>query len=287
MSLRVRHKMPTRVIAEKVNLSQNTVQQVLRQLTDHEFALEIFGVEKTIAQTLRTFAVKKSIAEMVEGGKDLLTVPYVKNALEEKNDIYLSRYKVRKAVTRDCGLVYRRVGSIESYVNSRKNVILRQLMASHLAKNIFAKGKIVCNFDECTFSESTSRAYSYAPRGKKMARTYKKSIPNINLFMTIIDDGTRIVQFTTGSNNQVTFIKWLFDFARFMDKHRPGFRETHRILMDNMTGHKTPLSISVINHLGLPITFTAPASMTAMPIERMFGLVKLQTINTTDDTTKR
>ena len=62
-------------------------------------------------------------------------------------------------------LVYRRVVNIKSYVNSRKNVILRQHFAFNLSTNVFAKERVFVNFDECTFVSSTSRSMSFARRG--------------------------------------------------------------------------------------------------------------------------
>lgn len=287
VSLRVHHHMPVRVIAERVCLSSSRVNAVLKSLSSQEINTPEEVLRQCKALTRRTLIVKKLIGEMIDGGRGLLNVPHVKKKLAEDDGIHLTYYQVKRVMTKEMDLVYRKVGTFEPYVNSRKNIILRQQMAHHLAVNVFAAGKTVCNFDESTFTECTSRSMSYAPRGNSMSRTYKKGISTVNLFLCIIDDGTRIVQFTTGSNNQVTFCQWLFDFASFMDQRRPGWRDSHRIILDNMGGHKAAISRHVAAALRLPLTFTAPASATCCPIEVGFGLAKLQTVEIAHDTTRR
>ena len=70
-------------------------------------------------------------------------------------------------LVKEMDLVYRRVINIKSYVNSLKNVILRQHFAHHIATNVFAKGRIIVNFDECSFVSTTSRSRSYTRRGSR------------------------------------------------------------------------------------------------------------------------
>ena len=287
MSLHVQHKMPKKVIAEMTNLSPAAVRRILRDITGAKSDTLSSDLEKVIAQTYRMTLVKKKVRKMVDGGRGLITVPAVRQALQDDEDIYLSRFKARRVIVKDMGLVYRKVGSFQAYVNSRKNITLRQLFAQFLARSIFAHQRVFCNFDECVVSDTTSKAYSYGPRGRQMSRSYKKDISNVNVFLMVIDDGTRIMQYSTGTNNQVTFCSWLFDLTAYLDRARPGFRDTHSLVMDNMSGHKTPLAIRVINHLRLPVTFTAPASMTAMPVERIFGILKNQSIDPRSDPTRR
>ena len=96
----------------------------------------------------------------------------------------------------------------------------------------------------------------------------------MNLFLCVFSNGDRVFQFTTGTNNQVTFCSWLFDLVGHMDRHRPNWRRNHCLVMDNCSAHRTDLSKKVLHHLRVPVAFTAPASMTAMPVEKVFGLIK-------------
>ena len=104
----------------------------------------------------------------------------------------MSKRHIKRIVDKDLDLVYKKVGSIEEYVNSNRNIILRQLMAKHLVEEIFEKKKTVINFDESHFCDTTSKAYSYAFRGRKVYRTYKKTLVSVNLFLCVIDDGSKI-----------------------------------------------------------------------------------------------
>ena len=110
-------------------------------------------------------------------------------------------------------------------------------------------------------------------------RTFKDEVNNVNLFLCIFADGTRVFQFTTGTNNQVTFCSWIFDLVRFLDRTRPKWRSSHCLVMDNCSAHRTELSMKVLRHLRVPVAYTAPASMTAMPVERVFGLLKSQVLS--------
>ena len=101
----------------------------------------------------------------------------------------------------------------------------------------------------------------------------------MNLFLCLFSDGDRVFQFTSGTNNQVTFCSWLFDLVGYLDHHRPKWRDSHILCMDNMSGHRTELSCAVLRFLRVPVTFTAPASMTAMPVERVFGLIKCKELS--------
>ena len=67
----------------------------------------------------------KSILSMVQSGEDLITIPYLKQKLGDDEEIFISKYKIRDLVTKDLRLVYRRVGSLDDYVNQFKNILLR------------------------------------------------------------------------------------------------------------------------------------------------------------------
>ena len=60
----------------------------------------------------------------------------------------------------DMKLTYRAATPIAAYVNSRKNIITRAHFAVAVAR-ILAEGYTVINFDECTFSATTSNKGSY------------------------------------------------------------------------------------------------------------------------------
>ena len=274
MSLCTQHRMPKKVIAEKVGLSCTQVRTILRDLAKVDVPVIVSRLEELLHATRSDFDIKNAVDAMVSGGRGLLTEPLIRRNLNEAPSRTLTRFKVRRAITVDCGLVYKKVVSLAPYVNSRKNIVLRRLMACHLIDDVLKKDNVIVNFDECTFSETTSRTHSWSPRGRAMCRTWKKSIPNVNLFLATFDDGTNIAQFSTGTNNQVTFCSWLLDFARYMDQHRPDHRKHHWLIMDNMAGHKTALAKIVLAHLGLRISFSAPASFSSMPVERLFGIVK-------------
>ena len=159
-------------------------------------------------------------------------------------------------------------------------------MAKHLIETVFNTNKTIINFDECYFKTTTSRAYSFSFKGSQISRTYKRAIASVSLFLCVISDGSVMFQLSTGNNNEITFSSWLFDLAKKLDNDRPGWRKSHIVLMDNAKSHKSETSKRVINHLRMPTVFTAPGSMTCLPVEKVFGIIKLKHINTENKTIK-
>ena len=266
--------MPASVIADIINLGVTTVRGIVRGFTSIKSYPLFAEYVDLLAESHRLHVVKARITAELDSYKGLVTAPRMVKVLKAEDDIEVKPWKVRRLMADDMDLVYRHVGSVASYVNSRKNIVLRQHFARHLAVNVFARGRVFVNFDECTFLHTSSRAMSWSRRGPKTMRTFKEAVPAVNLFLAITTDGDRFFQFLTGTNNQVTFCSWLIDLVGHFNRTRPDWRTSHCLCLDNMSGHKSELALAVIRHLEIPVTFTAPASMTAMPIERVFGLVK-------------
>ena len=82
--------MPAKVIAEKIGLSQNRINSVLKSLSSREFDTPVEILRKCKALINQTLVVKNSIDKMIDSGQDLLNVPYVKRKLAEKDGINLT-----------------------------------------------------------------------------------------------------------------------------------------------------------------------------------------------------
>ena len=50
-------------------------------------------------------------------------------------------------------------------------------------------------------------------------------------------------------------------------------------LLDNCPIHKTALAVDILNRLNIPTIFSAPASYKAIPVEELFGAIKLKDFN--------
>lgn len=67
---------------------------------------------------------------------------------------------------------------------------------------------------------------------------------------------------------------FLTQLSSELDQHEKGWRETHVLVLDNCSSHKTQLVRDVLQRAGFPTLFTAPASYLACPVEEIFSLMK-------------
>ena len=88
-------------------------------------------------------------------------------------------------------------------------------------------------------------------------------------------DGIRLFQFLEANNNQDSVQLFFYSLTSYLDKTRPNWRDTHVVLLDNMTSHKTHGTRRLFESLKIPYLFSAPASFLTLPIESVFKYIKL------------
>ena len=64
-----------------------------------------------------------------------------------------------------------------------------------------------------------------------------------------------------------------------LDNHKPNWRTTHTIMLDNAAYHTSSQAIDFLRKLDVPVIFTGPHSYTAAPIELLFSSLKAVDIN--------
>ena len=104
----------------------------------------------------------------------------------------------------------------------------------------------------------------------------EKTFSGISILLAVSSDGILFFQFMNGINDQTSVQLFLLDLATYLDKERPNWRQSHLLLMDNMSSHKTQKTLNMIEQLQLPVRFTAPASFLAVPVEGVFRCLKLE-----------
>ena len=72
----------------------------------------------------------------------------------------------------------------------------------------------------------------------------------------------------TDSNIMITFLHHL---VQVLDSETPGWRETSRILHDNAPYFTSEETRAAVKAMGLNMTFSAPYSYSASPIETVFS----------------
>ncbi len=82
-----------------------------------------------------------------------------------------------------------------------------------------------------------------------------------------------------GTNNEVSVASYFIALSNELDNVVPNWRESHILLLDNCTSHKTQMMRKVYANGGFKVIFSAPASYLAIPVERIFGLIKKQDLD--------
>ncbi len=101
-----------------------------------------------------------------------------------------------------------------------------------------------------------------------------KNISGLSVLLAVSSSGATYIQFLEGNNNEASVSSFFIALARELDCSTPGWRSTHVLVLDNCTSHKTPLVRAVLLAEGFTVLFGAPASYLAMPVERVFALMK-------------
>jgi transposase len=64
-----------------------------------------------------------------------------------------------------------------------------------------------------------------------------------------------------------------------LDRDHPDWRETHILMLDNCSSHKTQLMRKIMSSTGFRVLFTAPASYLVPPVEGIFAIIKTQKLD--------
>jgi hypothetical protein len=171
-------------------------------------------------------------------------------------------------------LRYRKVGHQGEYVNKQINIDLRQKFALDILR-LLKFGKTIINFDESIISGTCSKSYSWERKGRTQSRVLKRSTSGISILLAVSSDGIRFFQFMDGINNQDSIQAFFLGLVTNLDRVRPQWRETHFILLDNMSSHKTSQTLALFEKLRMPYMFSAPASYKSIPVESVFMHLKL------------
>ncbi len=92
--------------------------------------------------------------------------------------------------------------------------------------------------------------------------------------LAVSSDGDRYFQFLRGTNNEASVSAFFFELASYLDITKPDWRDSHVLLLDNCSSHKTKITRTVLRNLGFKVMFSAPASFLSAPVEMLFGAVK-------------
>lgn len=81
-------------------------------------------------------------------------------------------------------------------------------------------------------------------------------------------------QYLDGNNNESSVSAFFFALANELNRLDPNWQESHVLVLDNCSSHKTSVTRQVLHHLGFRVLFSAPASYLVMPVEKYFAKMK-------------
>jgi transposase len=114
----------------------------------------------------------------------------------------------------------------------------------------------------------TSR-YGWGPRGERVLEAVPHGHWTTTTLIQAIDvTRTRAAMITDGPTNTAvfeTFVDWLL---------APQLRPGDMVVMDNLSSHKSPRAIELIEQAGASVLYLPPYSPDLNPIEKIFSKVK-------------
>ena len=110
-------------------------------------------------------------------------------------------------------------------------------------------------------------------------RAFKSEVHGLSIMCALCSTGEVFFQFLDGNNNQVSVQAFIVGLEEFLTRHNSKWRDSHVLLLDNCASHKTPATLRLLQSLGFPVIFSAPASFLAVPIEGLFAALKATDFN--------
>lgn len=147
---------------------------------------------------------------------------------------------MRRTFSKNLNLRWKKSRSNDAYVNTNKNIRLRQIFALRLIE-IMQQEKVILNFDESVIKSTNSMRYSFDIRGQLSQRYIGKPIAGLSLMLAVSSIGDVFFWYLDGNNNEVSVAAFIIAMEQELSRIRPSWRETHVVLLDNCASHKTQL----------------------------------------------
>jgi len=147
--------------------------------------------EKIAAQfevTQETEKIKQLISSKIDSMEGLITIKLLQKAIKRELGFELKRHRIYTILTKEMALAWRRVRPQARYVNSLKNIQLRQAFARKLLE-VMSEQKVNISFDESVIRGSTGRCYSWARRGDGAMRYYNKEVSDLAILVAMTSKG--------------------------------------------------------------------------------------------------
>lgn len=123
--------------------------------------------------------------------------------------------------------------------------------------------------DETWAKTNMTSRYGWGLRGERVLEAVPHGHWTTTTLIQAIDiTGTRAAMITDGPTNTAvfeTFVDWLL---------APALQEGDVVVMDNLSSHKSPRAVELIERTGASVLYLPPYSPDLNPIEKIFSKVK-------------
>ena len=136
------------------------------------------------------------------------------------------------------------------------------------------------DIDEAKFKEETQdrkRGKITKCRRCNSRGLYRKGSRGVDLLMCVCGSDQNPFSFhrmfTEGTTDLYRFFQYMSDLIDWLDNHRPG--ESYTFTMDNLSCHKHPMVLNLIQNAGHRVKFRAPYWSCDGPIEYVFNSIQV------------
>ena len=200
--------------------------------------------------------------------------------VNEQTDLGVKQNIVQRVMKDQLHMRFRKVSKGPIYLNSTRNLVLRQQGAMKVLEAI-NRGKVLINIDETWINESDFRRMKWRAYGETNIVQSVSLTPRVTLIAAVDTLGNVYLTLTQANSNNKTMEIYFHQLAAKLDKERPNWRNDSVLVTDNASYHVSAYTQRVLQDLRFPVLFLGPHSYDLAVCELFFSFMKSTHINPT------
>ena len=264
-------------VANEWRVHKLTVHRLIKGAQTNKKFLEELILERDAKELRRKF-IAEFVSKKLEADAFIDSAESIQREIREEIDVEVKLKEVRRVMTEDLGMSYRKIKPISVNENKEKNIILRQQWALEFLKLSKTK-KYWLNIDETWLGMQDFRRRKWRAKGSSNSVPILALQPRISMIVAIDNFGSQYVTLTQANSNSAIMSIYLRELVKTLDMQRPGWREDTVIFWDGAMYHQSGSTIKLLEELKLPMMLLAPHSYNAAPCELYFARFKAADIN--------
>ena len=200
--------------------------------------------------------------------------------VNEQTDLGVKQNIVQRIMKDQLHMRFRKVSKGPIYLNSTRNLVLRQQGAMKVLEAI-NRGKVLINIDETWINESDFRRMKWRAYGETNIVQSVSLTPRVTLIAAVDTLGNVYLTLTQANSNNKTMEIYFHCLAAKLDRERPNWRDDSIVVFDGAAYHRSASTLRVLSELKVPVMFFGPHSYNLAPCELFFAFVKSTHLNPT------